>query len=953
MGAIYDSTVNLILRAQDEATATLRQVGDVFAGLGKSIDAVMAHTPGFDKIGQQAETAARDAGDLDSALARVGEAARSVGERFDEATGLTDHFHESLSRVKETAISFTLGTLGFEALNEAQIGIESFGKGLIEANATAESLTQTMAAIYHSGAEAQQAVAWMNNFALSAPFTRESIMQASTTIAALGLDITQVIPALGNLAAVMRTDMPTAAQAFMDAYEGRFQMMQRDLHVSKQQLVEYGLQIDANGKIVSSSLAPAFERFVAANYPRAMTQQMTTFNGQMSNLTDQFQNFERIAGGEVFGKLKEQLLGFLTYLQGHQQEVNAFAATIGEGLGNAFTLLSQGVSAVVSALPTMINLWNNISDAIRPLVTLVGTDLSNAFAAYVGYVDTVIMPLIRTAIDTMAQWWADHGQAIVDDFTILGQDLAAFWQWLISNSAAWFQTLSGAWQIGWGLISNTFLGALDLFSGKWADFGNDMVRLAASMLVGIVDTFEGLVEITTNVLEGLLGPFNNFMHLVNQAWVAIADGLLVVAVTIETTFLNMINGLTSKINGFITGATEMLHKLPIVGGAIKVQHNTIPQIDVNKAAQGLLSHRKGLEDLVGLPSNENVVFQQSAAQAHAAEKARRDEIIRTIEGNFTRITGQKYDQPATGDQAAHTSGDDPFAKLLAEFKKLTEGPGLKLDLSKGKGLPPWLGGLPVPPQTGGDGAAPTSKQLKDYVTAAQQKFDYDLLNHASKGTLNADLAAVLAGMKKAGDNQWQIGVERLNDQKRIADATKKDDTTLLNALHMQFDLDKVDNASDTVLQKDIKNILDQMRKDGSTALQIAYERATLEQQVAKATGAGKAVTAPKIGTGFQKSIYGYTSREQVGQGVGLGQTLVTFGGRVGGDPAQQMIDKLQTQVDQLTQQNHALQTMIGVMEDGRDATVRVGDILDGMRRSTPGAGIGNPLRPRGLATATR
>ncbi len=162
MGAVYDSTVSLIIRAQDEASATLRQVGNVFGAVGRTIDAAMAHTPGFDKIGQSALTAARDTEEMDSVLGRAGEAARSAGERFNEATGLTDHFHESLARIKDTAVSFTLGSLGFQAFNEAEIGVESFGRGLIQANATAESLTQTMAAIYHSSGEAQQAVAWMN-----------------------------------------------------------------------------------------------------------------------------------------------------------------------------------------------------------------------------------------------------------------------------------------------------------------------------------------------------------------------------------------------------------------------------------------------------------------------------------------------------------------------------------------------------------------------------------------------------------------------------------------------------------------------------------------------------------------------------------------------------------------------------------------------------------------------
>lgn len=115
----------------------------------------------------------------------------------------------------------------------------------------------------------------------------------------------------------------------------------------------------------------------------------------------------------------------------------------------------------------------------------------------------------------------------------------------------------------------------------------------------------------------------------------------------------------------------------------------------------------------------------------------------------------------------------------------------------------------------------------------------------------------------------------------------------------------------------------------------------------------KKLTAHSMGSGFHRSVYGYTSRQQVGQGVGLGETLVTFGGRVGKDPAQQMIEKLDAQVHQLTQQNAALTALLSVAEEGRDATMRVGDLLARPPRSTPGSGIGNPLRVQGLATAVR
>ncbi len=967
MGAVYDSTVSLVIRAQDEASATLGQVGDVFRALGKTIDAAMAHTPGFDKIGQSAQATARDAAEMDSALGRAGEAARSAGERFSEATGLTDHFHESLARIKDTAVSFTLGSLGFEAFSQAELGVESFGKGLIEANATAEQLTQTMAAIYHSAPEAQQAVAFMTQFALAAPFTRTSIMQAGTTIAALGMDITQVLPALGNLSAVMGTQLPVAAQAFMDAYEGRFQMLQRDLHVSKQQLEAYGLQISATGQIVQSTFAPAFERFVAANYPTAMALQMKTFNGQMSNATDQFQNFERVAGHAIFEKLKTEVGGFLTYLQTHQNEVNVFASTIGDVLGGAMNTLFTGIHAVVDALPGMINLWNNVTSAISGPLSQTLDVASGALGAFWNFFSQMVMPRVGEAITTMIGWWQEHGTAILDDLNVITRDFETWFTWILSHASDFMTAFTGEWQIGWGIISNLFLGTLDLLSGNWAGFGNGMVRLIAEALVGVVNVFGGLLPIVTDLLEKLVGPFNNFLHWLYDANKAIGDAIYTVFGGVEVGVLNLLNGLISKADGLINkvknASIDALHLPAPLADAMKRSSDvsTAPAIDVSKAMADIkknLENKNWLAGLFtlglgtalpsGLAPNKQITFGQTADQAKAAERERAAELIKTITGNYTALTGMKFDQSFNAG-AVQGPKVDPMAALLAEWKTMTSGPGLKLDMSKAGGIAKWLGeALTVPKLTGAED--PTVKASK-LTSVDRTQFDWDIIRKANHATLETDVAKILKDMgKEPGMTQAGLHIENYNDQQRIKDLYKKDDSAIVARLDMQFNLDKITNASNTKLQTDIAAILGQMKADGATALQINYERATLEQQLTKGL---KALQPPKIGSGFQKSVYGYTSRQQVGQGVGLGETLVTFGGRVGKDPAQQMIDKLDAQVHQLTQQNAALTALLSVAEEGRDATMRVGDLLARPPRSTPGAGIGNPLRVQGLATAVR
>lgn len=944
LGSIDQAVFNLILTARDEASATIHQAGAAFGTLSTAMERVMALTPGFDRLAHGETEAARGAREMDSALAILGERAGEAGHRLTEATGATEHLHEGLRRASETARGFVFGALGFEALNQAQIGVESLGRGLIEANASAEAMTQTMAAIYHSGAEAQQAVAWMNQFALAAPFTRESIMQASTTIAALGMDITQVIPSLGNLAAVMGQTMPVAAQAFMDAYEGRFQMLQRDLHVSKQQLEAYGLQISATGQIVQSTFAPAFERFVAANYPTAMALQMKTFNGQMSNATDQFQNFERIAGHGIFEKLKQETMGLLTYLQANQNAVNVFASMLGGVLGGALDVVFRGVHAVISALPGMINLWNNVTDAIRGPLAVAFHFASEGVAAFVNFLRATALPLVGQAVTMMMTWWQEHGQAIISGFSTIAVEAGRLFDWILTHAHDFLQYMGAEWRMEWDAISNLFLGALDLFSGKWAAFGDDMVRLFASVFADIVNIVAGMEKVFIGLLVSLQGPLNSAFHAIHQAWVTVADGILLVFVGVETTAARIMNAVVGKMNDFIALVETGLTKIPLIGNLFSVHHDTFGKgMDVNTLATNILSMRKSFEDAVGLPADKTMTFGKSEKQADAAVDARAAELIKNIGGNYTALTGQRFDQASSGGMVQGPRFD-PMANLLAEFKKLTSGPGLVLDMSKSDSITTWLGGLlKVPQLTGAD--TTKAEKAAAVIKEDRAKFEYDLLTGARTSTLKGDIAQIVKDMTAAGSDKYETGIEYLRDLAQIAKDGKKDSSAVLAALNMQFEYDRnVAHPSATTLHKDELAILAEMGRTGSTALQIAREKQILDAQLARGVTTPNATEA-----GAGRHYYGVNPRDLPGAGAGFGQSLVAFGS--GANAQAESVNLLRQQLAAALRREAKDERQIALLEAQLAAETRVADGIrtllagdaGGVHRGFKRAGIAHPV----------
>jgi hypothetical protein len=406
----------------------------------------------------------------------------------DKASRVIEGIGEHLRRVTEMAAGFTLGAIGYEAIGSAVGGIEELGRSLIETNATAEQLQQTFAAIYHSGAEAQQAMGWLTTFAMNAPFTRESIQQAGIAIAGIGQDITQVMPPLGNLAAVMGVSLPTAAQALQDAFEGRFAMMQTSLNVTKQQLQAFGLEVDKTGHVTQSSLIPAFEKFVAANYPDGMARQMTTFNGQMSNFVDHLQLIERTAGGAMFERLKGQLSGLITFMNANQGTILAVAAAFGQG--------------IVGVLDT---------------VGRVGGFLMQMMARVANYLRQTAAPFIFEALGTIAHFWDVHGQQVTSKLEFIASQVQKFLVWLGTNFADSFGVISGAVETGWGIVSGVFGGALDLLSGNFDAFGRDMQHAWATIFNGVVTIVEHGSAIVIRIIgQGLIPAINSLTDKLND-----------------------------------------------------------------------------------------------------------------------------------------------------------------------------------------------------------------------------------------------------------------------------------------------------------------------------------------------------------------------------------------------------------------------------------------------------
>lgn len=502
----------------------------------------------------------------------------------------------------------------------------------------------------------------------------------------------------------------------------------------------------------------------------------------------------------------------------------------------------------------------------------------------------------------------------------------------------------------WGLIVK---GATAVWTGaQWllnaALYANPIglvIAAVAALVVGVVWAYKNV------------GWFHD---AVNKAWTFLssvfAPGLGTVAGALKNVLGAAISWVTDKIKGLIGFFGNLLHMVSSIPGVKAVigaaytaaggtrsasngthAHTTAAnQAALRTVGVGVLASRLGVRGNDATASQQVLGYHAAGGAPHGLNAAQRAAQAYLAGKPKARTPAQAAQLGLQTDTALWKQGQRADAQIKQDIAALA-----KLDPKKAALL-----------QAQFDSAVHRRNDAIRHHAAAQQ---IHAAHHnaaiAHHGAVIAHHAQILAAHHAAAAQRKALHTETVNLRAQYQNDNTQFATDMRD--HKYADARTLIGALTTLKQRMEVNAgvsAGQATKDAAT-----YSDSLLSKLDAK-TGivAGlKKLTAPKIGTGFQKSVYGYTSRQQVGQGAGLGETLVTFGGRVGKDPAQQMIEKQERQIEQLQQQNRALQMIVGVLEEGRDATVRVGDLLARAGRATPGVGIGNPLRVAGLATAVR
>lgn len=364
---------------------------------------------GIDATGEKMKDVAKSAGEM----------AKSVGEAFKKIGEAAKEIDSVVSGVGDKIVKAFAGAA--TAVGGFAVGLAKAG---VEYNAQMETYQMAFTTLLGSAEEARSAMAQIQADAASTPFDVAGLTQANQLLVGAGVSAEEarnVIMALGD--AVSATGGGNDELSRMAANLQQIKNVGQASAVDVKQFAMAGINIyqvlaDQMGITVeeASQLKPTYEQLSAAlvfaaseggRYFGAMSNQSLTFNGQISNLQD---NWSALLGS-VTGGLQTILQGdilprIIGYVDEIQSSFNAggfsgLAATLGDIFADALnTVLGYLPWFVAGVTDTLVSLVSSID--VGQLVSAFQQVVGSIFSAF-DEILPMLAPMVEQIVPALAQ----------------------------------------------------------------------------------------------------------------------------------------------------------------------------------------------------------------------------------------------------------------------------------------------------------------------------------------------------------------------------------------------------------------------------------------------------------------------------------------------------------------------------------------------------------------------
>ena len=318
----------------------------------------------------------------------------------------TKGFESGLNKISSTGVA--IGNLMADVIKKVAQTISEVGKMGVEYNAQIETYQTALTTLTGSAEKANKIIEQVKKDAASTPFEVASLVKGNQLLISAGLSAEQArddILALGNAISATGGGEEELSRMVIN--------LQQIKNVGKASALDikqfayagidvYGLLADYTGKtreevtnldISYKDLTGAlkFASQEGGKYFNAMEKQSETFNGQLSNLKDNFMAFLGEATIPLFTFLKDEVLPIINGI---------LDGTLGidEGINKLTETFLNGVMSMVNSL--LVNLPTFLQMGINILLSLI-QGITQALPDLVPTMVQVIMDMVNILIDNI------------------------------------------------------------------------------------------------------------------------------------------------------------------------------------------------------------------------------------------------------------------------------------------------------------------------------------------------------------------------------------------------------------------------------------------------------------------------------------------------------------------------------------------------------------------------
>ena len=360
----------------------------------------------------------------------------------------TKGFESGLNKIGATGVA--IGNLMADVIKKVAQTISEVGKMGVEYNAQIETYQTALTTLTGSAEKANKIIKQVKKDAAATPFEVSSLVKGNQLLISAGLSAEQArddILALGNAISATGGGEEELSRMVVN--------LQQIKNVGKASALDikqfayagidvYGLLADYTGKTREevSDLEISYEDLTGAlkyasqeggKYFNAMEKQSKTFNGQLSNLKDNFMAFLGEATMPLFTFLKDEVLPTIngiidgtlgideginklteTFLNGVMSMVNSLLENLPKFLEIGMNILLNLIQGITSSIPDLIPaiiqcVQTMLSTLIEHLPDLIMAGLDLLLAIVLGIVDNIdklidaVLYLIGELIATLSR----------------------------------------------------------------------------------------------------------------------------------------------------------------------------------------------------------------------------------------------------------------------------------------------------------------------------------------------------------------------------------------------------------------------------------------------------------------------------------------------------------------------------------------------------------------------